>query len=209
MSEDRSRRRLARMEAALYSAGRPVSLEDLKRVVGTKSDKVIQGLIQELTYRYRERGCAMEVSKAPEDRVILKLRDEYDEVVNRFNHRPLLSRGPLRTLSYVAYHQPVEQTQVVADRGSHAYGHLRMMDDMGLITRERNEDRTYVIRTTSFFADYFGFSRTPAKSKLQLHQIFGDLKIHRMDNGDGEHEELADPRDRLAKRVPQYARASD
>jgi len=91
---------------------------------------------------------------------------------------------------------------------------------MGLIHRERTEGRSYIITTTPYFGDYFGFSHNPAKSRLQLKQVFRELKITKLENGDTESlddifgeldeiEELADPGDGLPEGLPQYPRATD
>jgi len=88
--------------------------------------------------------------------------------------KPLLSSGPLKTLSYIAYRQPVPQARVTDVRGHHAYSHLNQLEEQGLIQRER-AGRTKVIRTTEFFADYFGLSRDLKTMKQQLKSIFEGL----------------------------------
>jgi segregation and condensation protein B len=219
-AEERFTRRICSLEAALYSAGRPVHVDDLKSVLGTKSERVVKRLVGRLAERYRSRGGALEVVLSGDGRAAMQLSEEYDDMVKQFNNKPLLSVGPLKTLSYVAFHQPVDQRQVVRDRGTHVYGHLRMMEGMGLIHRERTEERSYVVTTTPFFGDYFGFSHTPAKTRLQLKQVFRELKITKMENGESEAldglfdeledmEELTNPRDGLPEGLPQYPRASD
>ncbi|MBN2336186.1 SMC-Scp complex subunit ScpB [Candidatus Bathyarchaeota archaeon] len=219
---NRFERRICSLEAALYSAGRPLEIESLKPIVGTKSDKVVRKLVRYLAQRYSERRGALEVVVHKDDRVSIQLKERYDSMVKQFNHKPLLTVGPLKTLSYIAFHQPVDQRQVIADRGSHIYGQLRMMESMGLIHRERTEERSYLITTTAFYGDYFGFSHNPAKSKLQLKQIFRELKITKIDNGNGssqpglleledmeDDEFLADSGDRLPEGLPQYSGASN
>jgi len=207
------------IEAALYAAGRPVDVEDLKRVVGTRSERVVLKLARELSMRYEARGSALEVQELPGNRVILKLRAKFSKMVKRFTRRPLLTRGPLKTLSYIAYHQPVMQAEVVSDRGSHVYAHLRMMEGMGLITRER-DGREVTIETTPYFGDYFGFSHNPLKSKLQLRQMFSRMKITKLDNGNGgrgeggsmtlpQAEALADPGDGLSEGLAEYPRPAN
>ncbi|MBQ04823.1 hypothetical protein CL673_09015 [Candidatus Bathyarchaeota archaeon] len=186
ISNIQNNKRLAMLEAALYAAGRPVELKNMKVIARTKSDKVIAGLIRELSLRYEARRSALEVMILPGNRAVMRLKQRFDHSVKRFTKRPLLSIGPLKTLSYVAYNQPVLQGQVVADRGNHVYSHLKRMADMGLISRERNENRAYVIKTTPFFADYFGFGTDPMNTKIQLRRIFNQIKIHRLDNGNGE-----------------------
>jgi len=184
MSDQRYQERLAMLEAALYSAGRPVDVESLKLVVRTKSDKIIRKLVKELAIRYAARRSALEVKSLPGNRAVMRLIEGFDTTVKKFTNRPLLTSGPLRTLSYIAYHQPVEQMKVVADRGSHVYSHLRQMEEMGLITRTRLNNRSYLIETTRYFSEYFGFGYDPLKSKIQLRQMFSSMKIHKMENGE-------------------------
>jgi hypothetical protein len=97
---------------------------------------------------------------------------------------------------------------------------------MGLIHRERTEDRSFTITTTSFYGDYFGFSHNPERSKLQLKQVFRELKLTKMENGAIENlfngvieglddlDELdegflADPGNRLAQGLSQYTGSSN
>jgi len=174
--------RIAMLEAALYAAGRPVNVTALMTVIRTKSEKVIKNLLYDLAIKYEVRKSALEIRLLPGDLAVMRLKERYDETVKRFTNRPLLSGGPLRTLSYIAYHHPVEQTQVVADRGSHVYSHLKKMDDMGLITREK-VNGSYMVETTAYFSEYFGFGHDPAKSKIQLRKIFSELKIKKLENG--------------------------
>ena len=219
-------RRVRDLEAALYSAGRPLSLEETLPVLGTKSDRVASKVVHLISHKYRLRDCALEVVIMEDGRIVMQLKPSYEEMVQRFNKKPLLKAGPLKTLSYIAFHQPVLQKLVIQARGSHIYSHLKQMESMGLINRERTEDRSYMITTTSFYGDYFGFSHHPERSKIQLKQVFRDIKITKMENGDIENlfggridglddldniDEVSstDPGDRLAHRLSQYSGSSD
>jgi len=219
-------RRLGDLEAALYSAGRPLSIDEIKPVLRTRSENVSRKVVTALRKRYTTRNRALEVVRLKDGRVSMQLKDRYDDFVKQFNNKPLLKLGPLKTLSYIAFHQPVDQRQVVSDRGTHVYGHLRMMENMGLIHRERTDDRSYMITTTSFYSDYFGFSHNPERSKVQLKQIFRELQITKLENGmldnlfsgiidgleeldDVEKENLADSGNGLAQRLSQYASSSN
>ncbi|MBT3284864.1 hypothetical protein HN807_07390 [Candidatus Bathyarchaeota archaeon] len=219
-------RRVRGLEAALYSAGRPLELGEICPVLGTKSDRVAAKVVHLLHHKYRLRDCALEVAILEDGRVEMRLKPTYEAMVQQFNKKPLLKLGPLKTLSYIAFHQPVLQKLVVEARGNHIYGHLRQMEAMGLINRERTEDRSYMITTTSFYGDYFGFSHHPERSKIQLKQIFRELKITKLENGDignlfgGSIEglddldsidegDLADSGDRLTHGLSQYPGPSD
>jgi segregation and condensation protein B len=205
----RSEKRLCNIEAALYSAGRPLNIKDLKKIANTKSNKVINKLVIHLTKRYMKKNGALEVKQIDKERVSLQLKPEYDEMVKRFNNKPLLTLGPLKTLSYIAFHQPVKQGQVVEARGSHVYGQLKTMENMGLIYRERSNDRRYIIKTTPFFSDYFGFSQNETYIKLQLKQIFEQLKITKLENGGLEIEDLEKKETKEMKKVPNNRTSQD
>jgi len=223
--EDLLEMRLQSLEAALYAAGRPLSIDEIKPVLRTRSTNVSKKVVSALRKRYNHRNRALEVVRLEDGRVSLQLKPVYDDFVKQFNNKPLLKLGPLKTLSYVAFHQPVDQRQVIADRGTHVYSHLRMMENMGLIHRERTEERSYVITTTAFYGDYFGFSHNPERSKLQLKQVFRELQLTKMENGaienlfdgviegldelDELEEGLTDSGDGLTQGLPQYAGSSD
>ncbi len=161
---------LALVEAALYVAGRPLDLGNLGSIIGTRSKNKVLKLTRALMERYKSYDSALEVLELKDKRFVMQLKAEYTPRVRRLSLRPILTSGPLRTLSYVAYHQPVLQTKVVEARGNRAYSHLKKLEELDLITRE-GAGRTKVIRTTPFYADYFGFSHDLRAMKRQLKSI--------------------------------------
>ncbi len=165
------KRDLALLEAALYVAGRPLYLKTLASVIKTRSKNKTRKLARKLVEEYGNRDTALEILELEDERFVLQLKAEYTPKVRRLALRPLLSVGPLRTLSYIAYRQPVPQSHVIDVRGHHAYQHLKQLEDLGLIIREKT-GRTKVIRTTEFFADYFSLSHDLRTLKQQLKGIF-------------------------------------
>lgn len=167
---------LSLVEAALYVAGRPLGLGTLGSILGIRSKNRVSKLAQALVERYNSYDSALEVLELRDQRFVMQLKPEYAPRVRKVSLRPILTSGPLRTLSYVAYHQPVLQTKVVEARGSHAYSHLKKLEELKLITRE-GAGRTRVIRTTPFFADYFGLSHDLRAMKRQIKRIFKQSQI--------------------------------
>lgn len=165
------KRDLTLLEAALYVAGRPLDLKTLGSILGTKSKARAQQTARELLKEYACRDAALEVVELEDERFVLQLKTEYTPKVRKLAIRPLLSEGPLKTLSYIAYRQPVLQKQVIDVRGQHAYGHVEQLEEQGLISREK-AGRTVMLRTTKFFADYFGLSHDLRAMKRQLKNIF-------------------------------------
>jgi len=160
------------IEAALYVAGRPLDLKTLCNITGSRSEKKVQKLVRMLMDEYKQRNTALEILELDDHRFVLQLKNEFSEKVRKLAIRPLLTVGPLRTLSYIAYKQPVTQKQVIEARGKNAYRHIKELLEMGLISREKDDGKNFILRTTDYFADYFGLSRNIQVMKKQLKRIF-------------------------------------
>ena len=123
---------------------------------------------------YSNRKTALEILELKDERYVLQLRADFTPYVRRFVNRPLLSVGPLKTLSYIAYRQPIAQKRVIDVRGHHAYNHIKILREMGLVGSERS-GRSMVLRTTEYFADYFGLSQDTSSMKRELKHVFEEL----------------------------------
>lgn len=169
--DERTKQNLVLLEAALYVAGRPLDVGTLGSVIRTRSKRKVQALTRMLVEEYSKREGALELLELDDGRFVLQLRSEYVPRVRRLAMRPLLTPGPLKTLAYIAYRQPVAQAHVVSVRGSHAYGHIQVLKRLGLITTEKL-GRTKIIRTTDVFADYFNLSHDARLMRRQLAALF-------------------------------------
>jgi segregation and condensation protein B len=161
------------LEAALYVSGKPLDLAEISNVLNTRSRKKAQQIIKELMQEYTSRVTALEVLELKDERYVLQLKADYTPLVKKFVNRPLLSSGPLKTLSYIAYRQPLSQKRVIEVRGQHAYAHVKLLKDMGLVISERS-GRSLVLKTTAYFADYFGLTQDTSSMKKELKHIFGE-----------------------------------
>ncbi len=162
---------LALVEAALYVAGRPLDLNELGQVLKTRSKNKTKKLAQLLAQEYAKRNTALEILELKDERYVLQLKSDFTPWVKRLVNRPLLSTGPLKTLSYIAYRQPVTLKRVIEVRGNHAYGHVRMLKEMGLVGSERS-GRSSILKTTEYFADYFALSHDTVTMKRELKNVF-------------------------------------
>jgi segregation and condensation protein B len=166
---------LALVEAALYVAGRPLDLSELCSVLKTRSKNKARRLVKTLAQEYAKRDTALEILELKDERFVLQLKAEFTPRVRKLVKRPLLSTGPLKTLSYIALRQPVSQKRVVEVRGHHAYGHIKLLKEMGLVAVER-KGRASILRTTDYFADYFGLSHDIPTMKRELKKILDGEK---------------------------------
>jgi Predicted transcriptional regulator containing the HTH domain len=127
-------------------------------------------LVKKLMQEYASRNTALEILELKDERYVMQLKAEFTPHVKRLVRKPLLSTGPLKTLAYIALRQPVSQKRVVEVRGRHAYGHIKLLKEMGLIVSER-KGRSAILKTTEYFADYFGLSHDVQTMKRELKRI--------------------------------------
>lgn len=158
------------VEAALYVSGRPLTISELCSVLKTRSQRKVKMLVKKLMQEYASRNTALEILELKDERYVMQLKAEFTPHVKRLVRKPLLSTGPLKTLAYIALRQPVSQKRVVEVRGRHAYGHIKLLKEMGLIVSER-KGRSAVLKTTEYFADYFGLSHDVQTMKRELRRI--------------------------------------
>ena len=160
------------MEAALYVAGRPLNLNELCSVLSTRSKRKTKRYTESLIKEYAARNTALEILELKDDRYVMQLKADFTPLVKKLVNRPLLSSGPLKTLSYIAYRQPISQKRVIQVRGQHAYGHVKLLREMGLVDAERS-GRSMALKTTDYFADYFGLTHDISTMKRELKRVFG------------------------------------
>ena len=172
------------IEGALYVAGKPLDIQTLGSVAKMRSEDKVREIARSVAERYRQSYTSLEVLELQDGRFVMQLKPEYVSAVKRLATRKLLTPGPLKTLSFIAFRQPVTQSYVVKVRGKLAYDHVRQLEDLQLVS-DSKLGRTKVLRTTQTFADYFNLSQDVRLMKRQLDRLFKELSPDK----DGEKKE--------------------
>ena len=165
----------ARLEAALYAAGRPLSMNELVRASGTYSNTRTTQLLNGIVRKARRAFHAIEVACLPDGSYVLQVKHEYATSVRKFASRPLLPRATLKTLSYIAYMQPVSSKQLAEVRGSGVYAHLKELVRLDFI-RYQDAGRFKIYTTTEKFGKYFGIQGDAEDLKQRL---FAHMRTNR------------------------------
>ncbi|HEV2137289.1 MAG TPA: SMC-Scp complex subunit ScpB [Nitrososphaerales archaeon] len=158
---------MAKVEAALYAAGRPLTIEEIAHVAGTVSERKATAVAREIAKMVNGTMQAVEVVEYPGPKFAMQLKAQYTQTARKFATRPLLSKASLRTLSFIAFFQPMTSAELVQRRGSATYQHLKELEEVGFIAEER-QGRSKAYRTTVRFAEYFGLSTDLTSMKRQL-----------------------------------------
>jgi segregation and condensation protein B len=159
----------ALVEAALYAAGRPLSLEDLDKVSKAGGSAETESLLADLAKEYAERESALEIVETSRGRFALQLKPEYSARVSRLSAGGLLGLGTLKTLALIALRQPIKQSELIGIRGAHSYEHVHRLEGLGFVKKEPS-GKSVTLTTTKMFAEYFGFDEDLARLKVQLHR---------------------------------------
>lgn len=146
---------IARIEAALYSAGRPLKIEELVRASGTESRTKTAELLLNLMKKTKSVFKALEIVTLPDGSFVFQLKPEYSKYIRKYASKPLLPKATLKTLSYIAYMQPISSKQLVETRGSGVYAHLKELKQLDFI-KYQNVGRLKIYTTTEKFQKYFG-----------------------------------------------------
>jgi segregation and condensation protein B len=158
---------LANIEAALYSAGRPLTIEEIIRASGTESRTKTLTLLTNLMKKTKSLFKAIEIVILPDGSYVFQLKPEYSSVIRRYASKPILPKATLKTLSYIAYMQPISSRELLEIRGSGVYSHLKELRQLDFISHQ-SVGRMRIYSTTEKFQKYFGIQGDSDNLKQKL-----------------------------------------
>ncbi len=146
---------VARLEVALYSSGRPLPIDELMKASGSSSREITVKMVKELMQRTQNAFKAIEICELQRDTFAFQVKPSYTPLVRRFAQQPMIPVATLKTLSYIAYEQPITSKRLVQIRGTQAYSHVKDLKARSFIEYE-NLGRLKIYRTSKKFQEYFG-----------------------------------------------------
>jgi len=144
-----------RLEAVLFASGKPQSVRELTETLGVSDYRPVQNALKKLVRTYDGRQTALEVRRVG-DRYALQLREAFVSGAQSVTPVDLAPRT-LKTLTLIAYHQPIRQSLLARMLGEAAYEEVQRLRGLGLIHAEAR-GVTLELRTTKMFGEYFGIS---------------------------------------------------
>jgi len=149
------------VESVLFSASTPVSISEIMQATELSRKKVnetLDDLIEDYNVT-RKNDTSMEVIKAG-DKFTMQVKKKFAEqsvmVAN-----PEIEGHLLKTLTLIAFHQPVKQSNLRRMIGTKAYEHVDELAELKLI-HTRKHGSTELLTTTKRFPEYFGIDSTNA-----------------------------------------------
>jgi segregation and condensation protein B len=155
------------VEAVLFASSRPLRMAEIAAATQL-SDDVIRRSIAKLKKEYEERGSAIEVVKTG-IRYGMQLRKDYVPYGMPFSEIEV-PKEVLKTAAYIAYNQPILQSDLAKTLGSEVYEHVRVLRSAGLVTGKRS-GQTFLLTTSKKFPEYFGI---PSSKKEDIKRWMED-----------------------------------
>jgi segregation and condensation protein B len=143
------------LEAALYASDHPLTMVEVKRIVGTSSETYAKKLVEELKSSYQRRGGPFSFSEGGQGTFSLKLKDDMMAKLGTIVPKVKVSKGALKTLAMIAYRQNFPLAKLAELRGSRTYEHVRQLVALGFV-ESKPYGKTRMLRTSKKFANYFG-----------------------------------------------------
>ncbi|RZJ81332.1 MAG: SMC-Scp complex subunit ScpB [Brevundimonas sp.] len=147
-----------RVEALLFAAAGPLSIEEIARRLPEGAD--VSGAMTALRDRYAGRGVELEQVA---DRWRFHTAPDLSFMMTEEREEPRrLSKAALETLAIIAYHQPVTRAEIESVRGvSLSKGTLDLLLEMGFVRlrgRRRTPGRPVTYATADRFLEHFGLA---------------------------------------------------
>ena len=147
------------VESILFSASKPVSANEIRKTTNLKPNK-IKKILDELIDDYnikRKDETSMEIVKAG-DKYAMQVKKKYVEQ-SIMIAKPEINSNLLKTLTLIAFHQPLKQSNLRRMIGTKAYEHVDELTTMKLV-HSKKHGATEMLTTTKLFPEYFGIDST-------------------------------------------------
>ncbi len=149
------------IEAALFSAAKPVTVTDLKTVTALDS-RTIRTALNKLVDEYNDSDRAIEIAKMG-PRYAMQVKKDYTEAAERLSDMKV-PKDVLKTAALVAYYQPVLQSKMFDLVGNRIYDDVKQLLDLGLV-KARPKKKSVELTTTKKFIETFGID---ARSRQEI-----------------------------------------
>ncbi|MCD6414727.1 MAG: SMC-Scp complex subunit ScpB [Candidatus Diapherotrites archaeon] len=159
-------------EAALFMSTEPLSATRLSKIMGVHLADAMAAM-DELRSEFNSRNSSLEIVKTAEGLYRMQVRQEFLPKVKDLAVSVDLPKALIRTLSLIAFKQPIKQSDVVKLRGNKAYEQIDELEQQGFIKKSK-KGHTFLLETTRKFEEYFqlpGNQQLEKKSSTEKHNF--------------------------------------
>ena len=155
-----------KVEAALFVAGRFLSLQDLITLTDI-NPIMIKSILHDLEQKYKSRGALRIIRRGESYK--MDIAERYHYIINKLaTGSTEFTKSEQETLAIIAYKQPIKQSVVIKIRGNKSYEHIKKFRQLGLVNAKR-EGHTLILNLSEEFYEYFNVTKKE-KSSPSPHQ---------------------------------------
>src|SRR3989338_2778751 len=155
-----------KIEALLFSSWRKMSIEEISKLSRSKPEE-IQNALAALKKEYDEKDSSVMLVNEG-DFWKLTVREQFLPLVQKIVTETELSKTVTETLAVIAFKYPIKQSDLIKIRTNKSYDHLKELEEMGYISRQKH-GRTNLIKLTQKFFEYFDLPEE------KLKEVFKDF----------------------------------
>jgi segregation and condensation protein B len=169
------------VEALIFASEKPITLEQIKKVLGDLDTPSINKIIEELMREYETQNRGIR---------IIEIAGGYQMITNS-NFAPFLkklfknrysdklSKPALESLAIIAYKQPLTKAEIESLRNVNVDGVMKSLLDKNLIRvcgRKKIPGRPFVFGTTREFLEHFGLKSLADLPKMEDFTVLAQAK---------------------------------
>jgi segregation and condensation protein B len=147
------------VESVLFSAGKPLSVEEIQETTGL-APKHVTDAIDHLMQSYnieRKKETSIEIVKAG-NKFTMQVKKTFTDP-SMMVAKPEIKNDLLKTLALIAFHQPVKQSNLRHMIGERIYADVDQLISLHLV-HSAPHGATEMLTTTRLFPEYFGIDST-------------------------------------------------
>jgi segregation and condensation protein B len=174
---------LSAVEAILFAADRPITIERIKEVFGEEApaDTDVRQLLDGLQQRYADSSHGFELRQAQGGYHFVTKTENAEWVMRFLATKPFrVGKSALETLAIIAYRQPITRAEIDQVRGIDSSHLLRVLIERGLVKMAGKAEvpgRPVQYATTAKFLEVVGLQSTGELPPLsELEQLQGQTE---------------------------------
>ena len=169
------------IEAILFSAGRPVKIQEL--ILNLEIDKEeIEKIINQMQEEYKSEERGIQIIKIEDAYQLCTKQEYYENIYPIIDNRskPKLSNAALETLAIIAYNPRVTRPEIEAIRGVSADASIYKLLEYNLIEEAGKADlpgKPMSYKTTQDFLKMFGYTSLKDLPELPRYKLDSNQQI--------------------------------
>ena len=165
--EDNEQSATEKVEAALFIAGRYLTLQELIMLTDI-NPIMLKSILHNLGKKYSQ-GALRLIRR--DESYKLDIAQKFHYLINKLaTGTTEFTKAEQETLAIIAYKQPIKQSVVIKIRGNKSYDHIRKFRSLGLVNAKR-KGHTLILNLSEEFYEYFNVTKNSNQNQSKESQI--------------------------------------